>query len=152
MCDAHKLCSHCLRSEKVTKVCDSDGQWFRHPESNRLWSNYTQCSAYTKQKLKVRASLLHVSPILQNPACLNLCVSPAAHVSELLSGDGGARPVHHLAAHLHLHLLILQVRHIKTHMMSLSVCDHKSRISVSEETDADRFCVCESFNDVCAGV
>uniref|UniRef100_A0A8C2CVD9 G-protein coupled receptors family 2 profile 2 domain-containing protein n=1 Tax=Cyprinus carpio TaxID=7962 RepID=A0A8C2CVD9_CYPCA len=53
MCDAHKLSSHCLRSEKVTKVCDSDGQWFRHPESNRLWSNYTQCSAYTKQKLKL---------------------------------------------------------------------------------------------------
>uniref|UniRef100_A0A9J8B2R9 Calcitonin receptor n=1 Tax=Cyprinus carpio carpio TaxID=630221 RepID=A0A9J8B2R9_CYPCA len=40
-------------TEKVTKVCDSDGQWFRHPESNRLWSNYTQCSAYTKQKLKL---------------------------------------------------------------------------------------------------
>ncbi|XP_016106021.1 calcitonin gene-related peptide type 1 receptor [Sinocyclocheilus grahami] len=40
-------------TEKVTKVCDSDGQWFHHPESNRLWSNYTQCSAYTKQKLEL---------------------------------------------------------------------------------------------------
>ncbi|XP_067301492.1 calcitonin gene-related peptide type 1 receptor isoform X2 [Pseudorasbora parva] len=39
-------------SEKVTKVCDPDGHWFRHPESNRIWSNYTQCSAYTKQKFK----------------------------------------------------------------------------------------------------
>ncbi|XDV46625.1 hypothetical protein PO909_014494 [Leuciscus waleckii] len=39
-------------SEKVTKVCDSDGQWFRHPESHRIWSNYTQCSAYNNQKLK----------------------------------------------------------------------------------------------------
>lgn len=40
-------------SEKVTKVCNSDGHWFRHPESNRLWSNYTQCSAYTEQKRKL---------------------------------------------------------------------------------------------------
>uniref|UniRef100_A0A673G5J5 Calcitonin gene-related peptide type 1 receptor-like n=1 Tax=Sinocyclocheilus rhinocerous TaxID=307959 RepID=A0A673G5J5_9TELE len=45
--------SHCLPSEKVTKVCASDGHWFRHPESNRLWSNYTQCSAYTKHKLEL---------------------------------------------------------------------------------------------------
>uniref|UniRef100_A0AAY5EST1 Calcitonin receptor n=1 Tax=Electrophorus electricus TaxID=8005 RepID=A0AAY5EST1_ELEEL len=28
-------------TEKVTKVCNPDGQWFRHPDSNRLWSNYT---------------------------------------------------------------------------------------------------------------
>ncbi|XP_016111883.1 calcitonin gene-related peptide type 1 receptor-like [Sinocyclocheilus grahami] len=40
-------------TEKVTKVCASDGRWFRHPESNRLWSNYTQCSAYTKHKLEL---------------------------------------------------------------------------------------------------
>nr|XP_055044296.1 calcitonin gene-related peptide type 1 receptor [Misgurnus anguillicaudatus]XP_055044298.1 calcitonin gene-related peptide type 1 receptor [Misgurnus anguillicaudatus] len=40
-------------SEKVTKVCNSDGHWFRHPESNRLWSNYTQCSEYTEEKRKL---------------------------------------------------------------------------------------------------
>ncbi|XP_043088515.1 calcitonin gene-related peptide type 1 receptor [Puntigrus tetrazona] len=40
-------------AEKVTKVCDSDGQWFHHPESNRLWTNYTQCLEYTKQKLEL---------------------------------------------------------------------------------------------------
>ena len=40
-------------AEKVTKVCNPDGQWFHHPESNRVWSNYTQCQAYTKGKLKV---------------------------------------------------------------------------------------------------
>ncbi|KAG7280831.1 hypothetical protein CRUP_010813 [Coryphaenoides rupestris] len=39
-------------AEKVTKVCNPDGQWFHHPESNRVWSNYTQCEAYTKEKLK----------------------------------------------------------------------------------------------------
>ena len=41
-------------TEKVIKVCNSDGQWFRHPESNRIWTNYTQCQAYTKTKLKVK--------------------------------------------------------------------------------------------------
>uniref|UniRef100_A0A671QE24 G-protein coupled receptors family 2 profile 2 domain-containing protein n=1 Tax=Sinocyclocheilus anshuiensis TaxID=1608454 RepID=A0A671QE24_9TELE len=75
MCDV----SHCVPSEKVTKVCDSDGQWFHHPESNRLWSNYTQCSAYTKQKLEVRASLLHIKSIIHNPTlngwCLRRCLS-----------------------------------------------------------------------------
>lgn len=40
-------------TEKVTKVCNSDGQWFHHPESNRVWTNYTQCQVYTKDKLKV---------------------------------------------------------------------------------------------------
>lgn len=55
-----------IHSEKVTKVCNSDGHWFRHPESNRLWSNYTQCSAYTEQKRKVfifilKYSLFHCS-------------------------------------------------------------------------------------------
>lgn len=43
--------------EKVTKVCNADGQWFRHPDSNRLWSNYTLCSAYTHQKVVVRSFL-----------------------------------------------------------------------------------------------
>lgn len=37
-------------------MCNPDGQWFRHPESNRVWTNYTQCQAYTKDKLKVKHS------------------------------------------------------------------------------------------------
>ncbi|XP_051515210.1 calcitonin gene-related peptide type 1 receptor [Myxocyprinus asiaticus] len=40
-------------SETVTKVCNPDGHWFRHPESSRLWSDYTQCSAYTTLNLKL---------------------------------------------------------------------------------------------------
>ena len=35
-------------------MCNADGQWFRHPESNRVWTNYTQCQAYTKDKRKVK--------------------------------------------------------------------------------------------------
>lgn len=44
--------------EKVTKVCNPDGQWFHHPESNRSWTNYTQCQAYTKDKLKVKHNVM----------------------------------------------------------------------------------------------
>ncbi|KAH3715094.1 calcitonin gene-related peptide type 1 receptor-like isoform X2 [Dreissena polymorpha] len=25
------------------KVCNSDGEWFRHPETNKVWTNYTMC-------------------------------------------------------------------------------------------------------------
>lgn len=25
------------------KDCDADGSWFRHPENNKTWSNYTTC-------------------------------------------------------------------------------------------------------------
>ncbi|KAG8002903.1 Calcitonin receptor [Nibea albiflora] len=46
--------------EKVTKVCNADGQWFHHPESNRVWSNYTQCQAHTKDKRKVSCKVLAV--------------------------------------------------------------------------------------------
>lgn len=45
-------------TEKVTKVCNSDGQWFHHPESKRVWSNYTLCPAHTKERRKVAHSSL----------------------------------------------------------------------------------------------
>ncbi|CAJ0951484.1 unnamed protein product [Ranitomeya imitator] len=40
-------------SEKVTKHCDTSGYWFRHPDSNRTWTNYTQCNAFTRERVKV---------------------------------------------------------------------------------------------------
>ncbi|XP_029369952.1 calcitonin gene-related peptide type 1 receptor isoform X2 [Echeneis naucrates] len=39
-------------TEKATKYCGEDGQWFRHPDTNRTWSNYTLCNENTKAKLK----------------------------------------------------------------------------------------------------
>lgn len=49
--------------EKVTKVCNPDGQWFRHPESLRVWTNYTQCQIYTKDKLKFAISLYYLAMV-----------------------------------------------------------------------------------------
>lgn len=42
--------------EKVTKICDQDGNWFRHPDSNRTWTNYTLCNNSTHEKVKVCSS------------------------------------------------------------------------------------------------
>ncbi|KAJ8409209.1 hypothetical protein AAFF_G00242300 [Aldrovandia affinis] len=62
-------------SEKVTKVCNTDGQWFRHPESNRTWSNYTQCSAYTKDKLKLAFSLYYLAIVGHGLSVVSLLIS-----------------------------------------------------------------------------
>lgn len=62
-------------AEKVTKVCDSDGQWFRHPESNRLWSNYTQCSAYTKQKLELMVVNYYLVMVGHGLSIISLLIS-----------------------------------------------------------------------------
>ncbi|XP_051245804.1 calcitonin gene-related peptide type 1 receptor isoform X1 [Dicentrarchus labrax] len=44
-------------AEKVTKYCGEDGLWFRHPESNKIWTNYTLCAVNTKEKWKAAAQL-----------------------------------------------------------------------------------------------
>ncbi|KAJ8358775.1 hypothetical protein SKAU_G00153000 [Synaphobranchus kaupii] len=62
-------------SEKVTKVCSTDGQWFRHPESNRVWSNYTQCSAHTKEKLQTAYSLYYLAIVGHGLSVVSLIIS-----------------------------------------------------------------------------
>lgn len=49
--DLHAL--HSKFAEMATKYCDKTGTWFRHPESNRTWSNYTRCNSFTNEKRKV---------------------------------------------------------------------------------------------------
>ncbi|KAK1336465.1 hypothetical protein QTO34_002494 [Cnephaeus nilssonii] len=44
-------------SEKVTKICDQDGHWFRHPASNRTWTNYTRCNTNTHERLQPRSPI-----------------------------------------------------------------------------------------------
>nr|CAI9693530.1 unnamed protein product [Rangifer tarandus platyrhynchus] len=50
-------------SEKVTKICDQDGNWFRHPASNRTWTNYTQCNVNTHEKVKTALNLFYLTII-----------------------------------------------------------------------------------------
>eukprot|EP00063_Salmo_salar_P033003 XP_014007838.1 PREDICTED: calcitonin gene-related peptide type 1 receptor-like [Salmo salar] len=62
-------------SEKATKVCNLDGQWFRHPESNRIWSNYTQCQMYTKGKLMFAFSLYYLAIVGHGLSVVSLIIS-----------------------------------------------------------------------------
>ncbi|XP_076015455.1 calcitonin gene-related peptide type 1 receptor [Genypterus blacodes] len=62
-------------AEKVTKVCNPDGQWFHHPESNRVWSNYTQCQIYTKDKLKFVYTLYYLAMVGQGLSIVSLIAS-----------------------------------------------------------------------------
>lgn len=41
--------------EKATKYCGEDSQWFRHPETNRMWTNYSLCSVTDQEMLKVES-------------------------------------------------------------------------------------------------
>ncbi|XP_024915152.1 calcitonin gene-related peptide type 1 receptor [Cynoglossus semilaevis] len=61
-------------AEKVTKVCNPDGQWFHHPESNRVWTNYTQCQAYTKDKRKFAISLYYLAVVGHCLSILSLII------------------------------------------------------------------------------
>ncbi|XP_037651422.1 calcitonin gene-related peptide type 1 receptor [Sebastes umbrosus] len=48
-------------TEKATKYCGEDGQWFRHPDTNRTWSNYTLCNENTQAKLKSAYILFYMA-------------------------------------------------------------------------------------------
>ncbi|XP_028265516.1 calcitonin gene-related peptide type 1 receptor [Parambassis ranga] len=61
-------------AEKVTKVCNPDGQWFHHPESNRVWSNYTQCGAYTSDKRKFAVSLYYLAMVGHGLSIVSLII------------------------------------------------------------------------------
>lgn len=61
-------------TEKVIKVCNPDGQWFRHPESNRIWTNYTQCQAYTNEKLKIAIGLYYLAMVGHGLSIVSLVI------------------------------------------------------------------------------
>ncbi|TNM86419.1 hypothetical protein fugu_006649 [Takifugu bimaculatus] len=61
-------------SEKVIKVCNPDGQWFHHPESNRVWTNYTRCQANTKDKIKLAIGLYYLAMVGHGLSIVSLIV------------------------------------------------------------------------------
>uniref|UniRef100_UPI00358FB93F calcitonin gene-related peptide type 1 receptor-like isoform X2 n=1 Tax=Myxine glutinosa TaxID=7769 RepID=UPI00358FB93F len=62
-------------SEKVTKICDDNGQWFRHPLSNRTWSNYTLCNAYTNSRIEATLNQYYMAVIGHSISIVSLIVS-----------------------------------------------------------------------------
>ncbi|XP_069550660.1 calcitonin gene-related peptide type 1 receptor isoform X4 [Brachyistius frenatus] len=64
-------------TEKATKYCGEDGQWFRHPDTNRTWSNYTLCNANTKAKLKSAYILFYMAIVGHALSIASLLISLA---------------------------------------------------------------------------
>ncbi|KAJ3609371.1 hypothetical protein NHX12_023894, partial [Muraenolepis orangiensis] len=62
-------------TEKATKFCEEKGQWFRHPDTNRTWSNYTQCIANTKEKLKSAFILYYMAIVGHALSIVSLLIS-----------------------------------------------------------------------------
>ncbi|XP_057683915.1 calcitonin gene-related peptide type 1 receptor isoform X2 [Corythoichthys intestinalis] len=64
-------------TEKATKYCGDDGQWFRHPDTNRTWSNYTLCNENTKAKLKSAYILFYMAIVGHALSIASLLISLA---------------------------------------------------------------------------
>ncbi|XP_056154273.1 calcitonin gene-related peptide type 1 receptor [Lampris incognitus] len=64
-------------TEKATKYCEEHGQWFRHPYTNRTWSNYTLCNANTKEKLKSAYILYYMAIVGHALSIASLLISLA---------------------------------------------------------------------------
>ncbi|KAM8841240.1 calcitonin gene-related peptide type 1 receptor [Spinachia spinachia] len=64
-------------TEKAAKYCGEDGQWFRHPDTNRTWSNYTLCNENTKAKLKSAYILLYMAIVGHALSIASLLISLA---------------------------------------------------------------------------
>ncbi|XP_038627518.1 calcitonin receptor [Tachyglossus aculeatus] len=64
-------------SEKASKFCDQNGNWFRHPESNRTWSNYTLCNSFTNEKLKMAFVLYYMAMVGHTLSIISLLLSLA---------------------------------------------------------------------------
>ncbi|KAM6899566.1 calcitonin gene-related peptide type 1 receptor [Xenentodon cancila] len=64
-------------TEKAIKYCGEDGQWFRHPDTNRTWSNYTLCNENTKAKLKSAYILFYMAIVGHALSIASLLISLA---------------------------------------------------------------------------
>ncbi|XP_034096749.1 calcitonin gene-related peptide type 1 receptor isoform X1 [Gymnodraco acuticeps] len=62
-------------TEKATKYCGEDGQWFRHPDTNRTWSNYTLCNENTNAKLKSAYILFYMAIVGHALSIASLLIS-----------------------------------------------------------------------------
>nr|XP_033787002.1 calcitonin receptor isoform X1 [Geotrypetes seraphini] len=63
------------QTEKALKYCDETGNWFRHPESNRTWSNYTMCISFTSEKLKMAFILYYMAIVGHALSIASLLIS-----------------------------------------------------------------------------
>nr|KAF6493967.1 calcitonin receptor like receptor [Rousettus aegyptiacus] len=62
-------------TEKVTKICDQNGNWFRHPDSNKTWTNYTQCNVDIEEKMQTAHNLFYLAIIGHGLSLASLLIS-----------------------------------------------------------------------------
>lgn len=85
---------HFCLPEIVTKICTVSGQWFLHPESNRMWTNYSRCNEHTIEGRVVgcpnnRTSILTEPRPLKTKICFLFSVQTAMNLFYLtLIGHG----------------------------------------------------------------
>uniref|UniRef100_A0A667WIW1 Calcitonin gene-related peptide type 1 receptor n=1 Tax=Myripristis murdjan TaxID=586833 RepID=A0A667WIW1_9TELE len=61
--------------EVASKVCTETGQWWRHPQSNRTWTNYTKCTANTNQGRRTAMNLFYLVLIGHGLSLTSLFIS-----------------------------------------------------------------------------
>uniref|UniRef100_A0A8C5FSB4 Calcitonin gene-related peptide type 1 receptor-like n=1 Tax=Gadus morhua TaxID=8049 RepID=A0A8C5FSB4_GADMO len=61
----------------ASKVCTDEGQWGRHPESSRTWTNYTTCKTHTVQGHKTAMNLFYLALLGHGLSLTSLLISLA---------------------------------------------------------------------------
>ncbi|XP_053482227.1 calcitonin gene-related peptide type 1 receptor [Ictalurus furcatus] len=76
---AHQNCpDHFLDfdpTETASKMCMDNGQWFIHPVSNRTWTNFTRCNAYSTESRMTAINLLYLALIGHGLSLVSLFIS-----------------------------------------------------------------------------
>ncbi|XP_061082569.1 calcitonin gene-related peptide type 1 receptor-like isoform X1 [Conger conger] len=61
--------------EKVTKICNENGLWFSHPQSNRTWTNFTRCNEHTIESRVTAMNLFYLTLIGHGLSLIALFIS-----------------------------------------------------------------------------
>lgn len=92
----------------ASKVCAENGEWGRHPESNRTWTDFTNCRANSTSHQMVSGTLADTGPGPgpdQPPS--EYCRLPVAGSHDsFLPGDDWPRPLAGVAAHISNYFLL----------------------------------------------
>ncbi|KAM6945400.1 calcitonin gene-related peptide type 1 receptor-like [Aplochiton taeniatus] len=64
-------------TEVASKECTESGLWFRHPQSNRTWSNYTRCSSQQEAMKQMTMNLFYLTLIGHGLSVTSLFISLA---------------------------------------------------------------------------
>lgn len=57
------------------KACEADGEWFRHPETNRTWTNYTTCIDVNDFEVRLMSAVKSSSHVVSLTNFLSLFFS-----------------------------------------------------------------------------